>query len=182
MDRVIVIIFVTAYDQYAIPAFEVSPLDYILKPFDSGRIDKTIGRLREHLRSDRYMQQRMLELMQTAIPGRPAAAFRKLPCKAEGKIVLVDIPAICFCCTEGNRTYVKTDDGEYDTQYSLHEMEEKTGFIRVHRCYLVNLDKIGEMFPWFNGTYKLVMRDSAKSEVPVSRSNVRRFKEILHLE
>lgn len=180
-DRDIVIIFVTAYDQYAIRAFEVSPLDYILKPFDGERIARTIGRLRERLQSDRRMQRQMLEMMQTALPG-PAAAFRKLPCKTDGKIVLVDIPEICVCYTVGNRTYVRTGDREYDIQYSLSDIEKKTGFIRVHRCYLVNPDRIVEMYPWFNGTYKLVMNDAKKSEVPVSRGNAKHFKEILHLE
>ncbi|KOF55774.1 MULTISPECIES: LytR/AlgR family response regulator transcription factor [Clostridium] len=180
----IAIIFVTAYDKYAISAFELMALDYILKPFDENRIEKTIQRIR------RYMQLREnninnieneIEQIIKKYNKNNISNINKIPCINNSKIILIDTNDIFFCYIIDEKTCVKLDNKVYITTNSLSEIEEKTGFFRTHRSYLVNLNKVIEIYSWFNGTYKLIMNDNNKSEVPVSRAHVKEFKKVIHI-
>lgn len=173
------IIFITAYEQYALEAFEIDALDYILKPFDDKRIDITIKRLQEKI-GEKYKEK--IPVMISDILNKlekEEKILKKIPCECNGKIVLIDTKNIYYCYTMNDKTYVKTDSQEYATHNTLKEIEGKTDLFRVHRSYIVNMDNIKELYSWFNGTYKLVMSDKEQSEIPVSRNNVKRVKEIL---
>ncbi|GAA0725515.1 LytTR family DNA-binding domain-containing protein [Clostridium malenominatum] len=162
------IIFVTAYDEYAVNAFEVEALDYILKPFDEKRIFSTINRLYNKkaniLSNDTY---------------KKTTTVNKIPCEKHGKIILVPISEIYYCYVENEKVYVKTKKQIYPTPFTMYKLEDRTNLFRSHRSYLVNLDNIKELYSWFNGTYKLVMNDDDNSEIPISRKNVRNLKDIL---
>lgn len=167
----VILIFITAYDSYAIKAFELRIYDYILKPYDENRILESIdyaldtisGRVDEPINNS-YDTKRSLN---------------KIPCDNNGRISLVDINKICFCYSEDEKNYVKTEKEIYYTTKTLHELSEKTNFFRCHRSYIVNLDKVKEIYSWFNGTYKLIIDDRENSEVPVSRSHVKEVKKVL---
>ena len=105
--------------------------------------------------------------------------LKRIPCEENGIIKLVDVSNIYYCYIEDEKTYVKTFEKSYFTNYILCKIEAKTNFLRVHRSYLVNTDKIKELYSWFHGTYKLVIDDFEKTEIPVSRSNVKKLKELL---
>ena len=106
---------------------------------------------------------------------------KKIPCENNGRIILIDVNKISFCYSEGEKNYVKTDKDIYCTTKTLQELAEKTSFFRCHRSYIVNLEKIKEVYPWFNGTYKLIADNKENDEIPVSRAHVKEVKEILGL-
>ncbi|WP_125152523.1 LytR/AlgR family response regulator transcription factor [Clostridium rectalis] len=173
------IIFVTAYENHALKAFELAALDYILKPFDDERINNTINRLYEkHKELD---IPNVIDEIITKLDNKQSNNINKIPCEYHGKIILVPIEDIYFCYTENEKVYVKTKFKKYLTTYTMNKLQNKYNFFRSHRSYVVNLDNIKELFSWFNGTYKLVMNDDENSEVPISRNNVKKLKNLLGL-
>ncbi|EJO5347668.1 response regulator transcription factor [Clostridium botulinum] len=173
------IIFITAYEKYALQAFEIDALDYILKPFEDKRVSVTIERLKEKIEEKNKNQ---IPVMIGDILNKlekEEKTLKKIPCEYMGKIILIDKKNIHYCYTMEEKTYVKTDSEEYITHNTLKEIEKKTDLFRVHRSYIVNMDNIKELYSWFNGTYKLVMNDKEQSEIPVSRNNVKKVKKIL---
>ncbi|SHE41912.1 MULTISPECIES: LytR/AlgR family response regulator transcription factor [Caloramator] len=167
------IIFITAYDEYAIKAFEFNALDYILKPIDEKRFDETINRLRESYKRKNnniyYIDEKIEEVMKRVLKEREKA----IPCEVNGKIILISLDDIIYFSIEQDRTIIKTFNNTYETKFTLNELEEMTGFLRTHRSFLVNPNKVKEIHPWFNGTYKMIMKDNNNSEIPVSRSKSR---------
>ena len=182
-------VFVTAYDSYAVDAFEASAVDYILKPVAEARLATTIERARRHLSEKATSLQQLESLLsqvnQTATP-KPPARHTKISVEKNGRIRLMDPEKIIFCSYEDNRVMAHT----FDEAVPVHgigcmdRMESHladTAFFRAHRATLVNLDAIQEFSPWFNGKYALVMADRNHSELTVSRSRVRDFKQRLGL-
>jgi len=177
-----IIVFLTACNEHAIEAFELNALDYILKPVDEQRLDRTIERIRNKIDEGRKHNELpdMLSKMMDRLENKQNV-YNKLPGELNGKIIFVDRKDIYYCYIEEEKTYIKTYSESFVTGNTLNHIEKKTDFFRVHRSYIVNLDNIKELFAWFNGTYKLVMRDSKKSEIPVSRNHVKKLKELLGL-
>lgn len=178
-DNSIIIIFITAFQKYALKAFEINALDYILKPIDEKRFEMTMERLkasRSVTKTDNLDLSDKIDALITKLDGNKKL-ITKLSCEINGKTVFVNLDEILFCYAENEKTYIKTKNESFITNHTLQEIELKTTLIRTHRSYIVNLDKIKEIYSWFNGTYKLVMQD--KSEVPVSRGNVKKIKELL---
>lgn len=161
-----ILIFSTAYDKYAIKAFELKAYDYILKPYDENRIKDSLNSLASTLYS------RISKIDTNSV-------VNKIPCENNGRIILIDIDKICFCYSEGEKNYAKTDKEIYYTSKTLNELLEKTHFFRCHRSYIVNLNRIKEVYSWFNGTYKIIVDDIENNELPVSRSHVKEMKQIL---
>lgn len=183
IDSYVDIVFVTAYDAHALEAFELNALDYILKPVDDLRLNITLNRIlkrREGKKKSESEIPRMISQIINKLENQECVC-RKMPCELRGKILLVDLKDIYFCFIEGEKTYIKTKKECYLTGYTLNQIEKKSNFFRAHRSYLVNIDNVKELFSWFNGTYKLVMNDLENSEVPISRNNVKRLKELLGL-
>ncbi|GAA0733376.1 LytTR family DNA-binding domain-containing protein [Clostridium oceanicum] len=182
-NKDIEIIFITAYEEYAVNAFEVEALDYILKPFDDKRIDMTINRLKEKIESKNQSIEKVPEVLNEILYKleKEKEAFKKIPCEHNGKIILIDTNDIFYCYTMGDKTYVKTNCEEYITHNTLKEIESKTDFFRTHRSYIVNIDNIMELYSWFNGTYKIIMKNNERSEIPISRNNVKKIKKVLHI-
>jgi len=175
------IIFVTAYEEHALQAFEVDALDYILKPYDEKRIENTIHRLYNKILKDKDIEiPEVIDKLINQLDNKQNI-IQKIPCEHHGKIILVSLKDIFYCYTENEKVYIKTYKDKYFTSYTMNKVQNKSNFFRAHRSYLVNLDNIKELYSWFNGTYKLVMKDNENSEVPISRNNVKRLKETLGL-
>lgn len=181
------VIFVTAYDEHAVKAFDVNAVDYILKPIDEKRLKRAIDRVmkaqQEREASTPQSGNGMTQEL-TPAPTAPQGSIKinRIPAEKQGKTLLVDISEIFYAFTEQDYVYIKTFADKLLTRYTLKDLEARLGggmFFRTHRCYIVNLHKVKEIVPFFNGTYNLVLEDQQRSEVPVSRSQAKKLRKIL---
>jgi DNA-binding LytR/AlgR family response regulator len=173
------IIFATAFEQFAVQAFDVEAFDYILKPFTLERLAKSMQKAEKALRSSPAPEAAPEELR----PPEVAGVKRVLVHKGEKMIPIAPESIVFIRATEGEAE-VHTTDGVYGSRSTLGTLEnilEPYSFVRVHRNSLVNLKCIVEFIPWFNGSCKLVMNDRASSEVLVSRYNAKELKNRLIL-
>jgi two-component system, LytTR family, response regulator LytT len=175
------IIFVTAFDQYAIRAFEVSATDYLLKPVEKKRlvaaIDKVKGRI------GKVEAPLNLETLLGALAERRGGHLSRIPVKRGERLGLVDAASLVYAYIADGTVYVVAGAASEVTSYrTLEELEadlDPQVFVRVHRSYLANLNKVAEIIPWFSGTYRLKMQDKAATEIPLSRAQAKRLRKIL---
>ncbi len=183
------VIFTTAFDQYAVPAFEVHSLDYLLKPFDRDRFATAIERAREALRGDASQDGTIVRLLQEIRSGMPASARDpsavrpplRIPARRKGGVVLLDPGEILWFEADETLVFASTLDGRLLVDRTLNDLEaalEKT-FFRAHRGYLVNIARIGEILPEEGGQHRIVMRDAARSVLPLSRRRARLLRAII---
>jgi two-component system LytT family response regulator/two-component system response regulator LytT len=179
-------VFVTAYDQDAVKAFEASAVDYVLKPFQAERILESVVRIRQMIATHRkgVLYGRLERIVERLTPA--ADAPTKIGVEKKGRILLLDPEEIVFCKAENKTVRVCTHERCYDLwgASSLDELEAKLGghcFFRTHRSFLVNLACIKEVVSWFSGRYILTVTDAETSEVPVSRRRVKALKDKLGL-
>jgi two-component system, LytTR family, response regulator LytT len=181
------IVFATAFDQYAVKAFEVNAVDYLLKPFDKKRVAQAVQKARRNLQSqteaapagDRIESLvRMIEQQQ--------APPNKIVLRAGGRLFLVDQKEICYASIEEGVITVVTHAG-MEGQSNCRTLEELLDsldskmFWRAHRSYLVNIQRIKEVVPWFKSSYQLRLDDKKQTEIPVSRAQTRRLRELFRL-
>jgi DNA-binding LytR/AlgR family response regulator len=178
------VVFATAYDSYAIQAFEANAVDYLLKPFSEERLAKSLDRVRQEIAGGREALPPGLErlLCEVGLTRRLA----RVAVEHRGRILLLDPGEIAYCLTDDKRVQVYTRESCYPCQgcVTLDKLETKLeglSFFRANRSALVNLACIRECSPWMNGKYLLVMADAEAAEITVSRSRVREFKEKLDL-
>jgi two-component system response regulator LytT len=168
------VVFATAYDEYAIRAFEVQAVDYLLKPFARTRVEEAVGRARARLQQgapglDIDAVVRRLE------EGRKSYVTQ-ISVHSGRRILLLPVEDIRWFGVEHRLVYAHTAERAFMTNYTLRELEDRLDpelFFRVHKASLVNLRHVKEIVPWFGGRYKLAMRDHAASEVAVSRTQAR---------
>ncbi len=176
------IVFATAYDHYAVQAFEVHAVDYLLKPFDKARVSKSVSRARRLVSSPPAGEQ--LETLLDQIGGRSTPPT-KLLLKTNQRLLLIDADDMVYATIQDGLITILTRDVEgisnYRTLEDLQANLDANRFWRVHRSYLVNINRIKEVVPWFKSTYQLRMDDRRSSEVPVSRTQTRRLRELLKL-
>ncbi len=168
------VVFATAYDDYAIRAFEVAAIDYLLKPFSRARVEEAVGRVRARL--DGGGAALDVEGLLKRIEGGRKEHLRQVPIHAGKRILLVPVEDVMWFGVEYRLVYAHTAERAFMTNFTLRELEERVDpelFFRAHKASLVNMRQVKEIIPWFGGRYKLVMRDHATSEVPVSRAQAR---------
>ena len=166
-----VIIFVTAYDQYALKAFEVCALDYLLKPFDRERFSKALARARAELarRKAGVVNEEVLKLLSEL--QRNKKYLEKLIIRSGGRVVFLRADEIDWIEAAGNyvRLHAGKDEHLYrETMARLEQQLNPAMFARIHRSTIVNVERIKELQPWFRGDYILVLRDNRK--LTLSRS------------
>jgi two-component system response regulator LytT len=160
------IVFSTAYDQYALEAFQLEAVDYLLKPYEEERFRQTLIRIRARKSGAGSMHTAKSPLE------TPAFKRSKLLIDDGGRMVVLDPEFFLYAVKEEKVTRIFMADGRtYGTKQTLQDLEERLGsaFFRPHRSYLVNLDYIHELEPWFNGAYNAVLKDSQRTKIPVSR-------------
>ena len=163
------IVFATAYDEYALKAFDLNATDYLLKPIAEARLEKTLKKVKamhERQKLNRFQ------------PPRHESS-QKLVVSVEERIVLLELEKILYVESNGGKCIIVTSDQRFEVKESLINMEKKLldfTFMRVHRSYLVNMHHICEIHPWVNATYNLIMKND--SQVPVSRSFVRNVRQL----
>ncbi len=183
------IVFATAYDQYAVRAFEVNASDYLLKPFDRKRVKQTIEKAAARLAtpaestSEAKLDVLLRLFEEQAQPVK--ASSGKIVVRAQNRLLLVDQGEICFASIDDGTIHVMT--ATIEGQSNCRTLEELTDqlnpetFWRAHRSYVVNLQHIREVVPWFNSSYQLRMDDRKQTEIPVSRSQTKRLRELFNL-
>jgi two-component system, LytTR family, response regulator LytT len=179
------VIFVTAYDQYAVEAFRLEALDYLLKPVDRGRLMETVERAR------RVIQERPEPVSTNGAATAPAQKAgaapqrTKLLVRASNRHFIVDASELIYATIDNGLISLFTTNIEghstYRTIEDLQANLDRDLFWRVHRSYLVNINKIKEVVPWFKSSYQLRMDDKQQTEIPVSRSQTRRLRELFNL-
>lgn len=185
------VIFVTAFDQHAIEAFEVNAVDYLLKPVDPTRLEDAMRRVRKRMPPDSG----------AAVEGTPGINLQlekllrlvaerqnrqeQLAIKVGERFMLVKTEEIVFASLAGDAITVVTNQQAGTSNYrTLDELQARLDpavFWRVHRSHLVNINKIKEIVPWFSRNYILRMKDTNTTEIPVSRTQTRRLREYLKL-
>lgn len=181
------IVFATAYDKYAVQAFDIHALDYILKPFDEIRLQTTIQRVIKKVTEGKQEDNDMVNKIYRLIENMSVYNhIDKIAVWKEDRIILIEPQNIVFVETaEQKQTLIKTTSDIFVTNYTLAEIEARlknSSFFRSHRSYLINLDHIKEIHPWFHNSYQLVMRHYEKDKIPVTRNNVQEFRKLLNLK
>ena len=174
LPRKPLLVFVTAYEEHAVQAFELDALDYILKPFTLDRLRKSIEK------TGRYLRLSEAPPIQPASPPDTRQPLEKrIPLYDGERIVPTHPRHIFYVSSDEGRITVHAVHGSYTAKATIAELEERLaphGFFRAHRSHLVNLNHVAEIVPWTGGSYKLVMSDKERSEILVSRYNVKDLK------
>ena len=159
------IVFITAYKEHAIDAFELEAFDYILKPYSEERIVSTLNKLSQSIINNKSKVNKNKQNNITLWKGN--------------KLVVLNIEDIYYCEANERETLVYTKDSQYISKNSILEFENDK-FFKIHRSYIVNLNKIKEIIPWFNSTYKLKLID-LDNEIYVSRSKIKDFRKAMNI-
>src|SRR6202161_4109322 len=180
------IVFCTAFDQYAVKAFEVNPVDNLLKPFDKKQVAQSVARARAKIADSGASSEKLDTLMRMLESQKPQAS--KILLKAAGRLFLVNQKDICFASIEdGIITVVTSGANGMEGQSNCRTLEELLDsldqdlFWRAHRSFLVNINRIKEVVPWFKSSYQLRMDDKKQTEIPVSRAQTKRLRELFGL-
>lgn len=166
------IVFATAYDEFALKAFELNAVDYILKPFDEERIGKTLEKIKK--------MQKIGDQDLPIYSSMKDSQNGKMAVLVDERIILLSYADIVYLESSEGKCTIESVDQKYKVSETLVVLEKKltnTKFLRVHRSFIVNIDFIVEIEPWFNSTYNLIMKNGSK--VPVSRTYVKGLKQIL---
>ena len=202
------VVFATAFDQYAVRAFEVNAVDYLLKPFDKMRVLQTLEKAQARLTRSQDSHQTLtdslpadatteakldalLRLVEEQASGsrglspHPSGHTAKIVVRAHNRLLLVDQREICFASIDEGAISVVTSAVEglsnCRTLEELMDLLDPDTFWRAHRSFIVNLQHIREVVPWFKSSYQLRMDDPKKTEIPVSRSQTRRLRDLFNL-
>jgi len=178
------VIFATAFDQYAVKAFEVNAVDYLLKPFDKKRVAQAVEKARRKVSGAAPTEEKLdalVRLLEQQNRGEPG----KVMVRSAGRLMLVDQREICYASIEDGVISVATAQMEGQSNCrTLEELLESLDsklFWRAHRSFVVNIQRIKEVVPWFKSSYQLRMDDKKQTEIPVSRSQTKRLRELFGL-
>ncbi|NLI90516.1 MAG: response regulator transcription factor [Epulopiscium sp.] len=161
LDEIPILVFISAHKEFALDAFQVAAFDYILKPYSEARIVSTLNRL-EALKNSKSKKE-------------------KISLWKDDKLYVVNIKDISYCKSDEHDIIIYVGKEEYritSTISGFYERLPEETFFRCHRSYIVNLDRIIEIIPWFNSTYVVRLQD-LQHEIPISRQNIARFKQLM---
>jgi two-component system response regulator LytT len=190
------IVFATAYDQYAVRAFDVNAVDYLLKPFDRARVQQAVERVKSRMAGGpeagsaaqaQSQSQSQMDALLKLLGNRPGAApqHARLIVQAQSRLLLVDQAEICYAAIDEGVIRIVTQQFEGQSKCrTLEELLEQLDpslFWRAHRGFVVNINHIREVVPWFKSSYQLRMNDKKQTEIPVSRSQTRHLRELFNL-
>ncbi|MFQ6082805.1 MAG: LytR/AlgR family response regulator transcription factor [Candidatus Aminicenantia bacterium] len=178
VDKPPLCIFVTAYDEYAINAFEINALDYLLKPFSEERFHKALQKASQILKEKKDFLPKLEQLFNTLT--QRDHYLEKLGVKGGKKISIIDVEAIGWFQADRELVYAHVKGSRHIINCSLTQLEQRLNpeiFFRCHRSAIVNLSRIKEIIPWFSGSHRIILTDG--TELPLSRSRVKQLKKII---
>lgn len=173
------IVFITAYKEYAVQAFELEAFDYVLKPYSQDRIVSTLQKLAKtnEIISNKKENETIISKQESP------KTLDNISLWKNDKLIVVNKNEIYYCEADERDTIVVTKDSRYRVKNSISEFEKQIAskmFFKTHRSYIVNTSKIKEIIPWFNSTYKLKLNDIA-IDIPVSRSKIKEFRKLMNI-
>lgn len=180
------IVFATAYDQYAVQAFDVNAVDYLLKPFDRTRLAKAVERAQARFATTEAAPAGDAQLDSLLkLIGTQRATPARVVVQSQNRLLLVDQSDICYAAIDEGVIRVVTQALEgvskCRTLEELQEQLDPAHFWRAHRGFIVNINHIREVVPWFKSSYQLRMNDKHQTEIPVSRAQTKRLRELFNL-
>jgi two-component system LytT family response regulator len=164
-SQIPVIIFVTAYDEFAVKAFEVHAIDYLLKPFDKRRFDLALERAKKSIKSDKSetMSNNIESLIDTM--DRSSSYVSRVIVKQSGRVLFIDVKDIDWIEAAGNYVEIHSRDKSYLIRETMNNMDQKLDpdqFSRIHRSTIVNIDRVQELQSWFHGDYQVLLESGTK--------------------
>jgi two-component system response regulator LytT len=177
------VVFVTAFDEYALEAFEVNAIDYLLKPVEPGRLDQALQRVRRRIDTEAPLNEHIEKIVKLVGEGQRRRG--QIAVKVGERFLLVQTEEVIYASLNGDTISIVTGQvagtSNYRTLDELQASLDPAVFWRVHRSHLVNINKIKEIVPWFSRNYILRMKDGKGTEIPVSRSQTKRLRDYLKL-
>lgn len=187
-----IVVFTTAYEEYAVRAFEVRSIDYLLKPFARTRLAASLDRAREAIgRRGETPGDALQQILREIRAGLPAgspepparlpAAPSRVTARRGAKIILLDPSEVAWFEADDTLVHARTGDGRFLVERSLADLEVllSSTFFRIHRAYLVNLARVAEIIPGEAGTFRVIMRDEARTQLPLSRRQAQKLREVI---
>lgn len=178
------IIFVTAYDQFAIEAFEVNAIDYLLKPISEERLRKRVQEIIEIEENEEVIDYNKLSRLIKDMKSDTKAAPNIISLYHNNKLIPIEIRDIIYATIEDKETIIVTKKGRFQINCTLNKLLERLDssiFFRTHKSYIVNLNSIESVELWFNSTYNINLKDN-KEVIPVSRNYSKDFKQIMNID
>ena len=180
------VVFTTAYDQYAVKAFEANGTDYLLKPVSPEALDRAIAKLERSRAGDpaeyRAQYEAMLERLTAALGQQERQYPRRISSKLGDRVQFIDLEKVTHFFADGKLTYAATKEKNFVVDDSIIQLEARLDphqFQRIHRAYLVNLSAVAEVCSWFGGKMVARLNDAARTELPIARERVKSLKERL---
>jgi two-component system LytT family response regulator len=176
------IIFTTAYDHYAVKAFEVNGMDYLLKPVSGEALDRAITRLEGGRRDDVGAYKAMLDRMSAALGQAGRQYPKRIASKTGDRVQFLELEKVTHFFAEGKVTFAATPGKNFIVDDSIVQLEAKLDpaqFLRIHRAYLVNANAVAEVHSWFGGRMVARLNDAGKTELPIARDRVKTLKDRL---
>ncbi|MET0645675.1 MAG: LytTR family DNA-binding domain-containing protein [Pyrinomonadaceae bacterium] len=189
LDSQPLVIFTTAYDRYALHAFEVNSIDYLLKPVEPPQLDRALRKLAQlrdlagSLTARTQFQSLISRLVREFAPP-PRRAADRICSRVGDRIVFIEPDEVTHFYSKDRLTFAATGSKQYVVDYTIAELEERLaprGFLRVHRATLLNLSHVGELHRWFGGRMIVRLKDKERTELTVARDQVKTLKERLGL-
>ncbi len=181
VDKMPAVVFVTAFDEFALNAFDAGAVDYLLKPFDVGRLRKALERVRREIRREvpaGEVEEKLRRLL--AEIKHPPKYLKRIPVKQKDGTVLVPAEDIDWIAAAGHYLELHTEKKTYLIREKISEIELKLdpeNFVRIHRSIIINLDRIKSLHPLFNGDYLIILHDG--TELNLSRTHHERLMSLL---
>jgi DNA-binding LytR/AlgR family response regulator len=176
------VIFATAFDQYALAAFEANAVGYLLKPINRDKLRAAIDRASQLLANPQRAAKEETRLREFA--KEASKELHQIVAQVRGRYLLIPLDDVCFFRMEDGLTKAKTDTALYRVDYSLTELDERLPdppFFRAHRSTIVNLQKVKEIAPMFKGAYALIMKDRDGTEIQVSERHSKYVRDLLKM-
>jgi len=174
------IIFTTAYDQYALKAFELNAVDYLLKPFSKDRMIAAIEKVKHHIKNEENNDEKLEELSNFRSGGE---FIDRIVVKDRSKIHIITVDQIRYIESLDDYVMIYTYDGRHIKQKTMKFFEtnlDPKNFIRIHRSYIVQVDNIAEIQQYEKESYIVILKDSNKTKLKVSKTGYKKIKEVLH--
>jgi len=177
------VVFTTAYDQYALKAFEVNSIDYLLKPIDPAHLDRALNKIERQSNEDKTELRATLKLALAELAGERPNTARTFPsqiCSRVGdRILLIEVSKITHFYAQDKLTYAVTESRELIVDHTIAFLEgtlQTKDFVRIHRATLINLAYLDELHKWFGGRLIARMKDRNRTELTVARNYAKRLK------